>query len=445
MTLFQVPREIREAILEFVLLGNFPNAPIDASAATEGLRALPPVDLGSHADEIRSPPRRALHRDQPGGYACNSHRFLDTRCFMSGSSDLAGSGDLPVFYQTIENPALPLLLVCHQLHDEVQDVVARWLRTNMNTKQQQQLEYTADVMFVNNVGLWTTWLSVPVRTVCVDVLTANFRLFGPPRDLARGIYKRDMWEGGGGANMMTLATGTPAWSSNTSNGAWGFYDLLNGLLEGNIGPWPKKAPTTATSTKTSRLESSGTTSLWARNDGVGQQPQHSTLRVKRLILNITSALSANSSDVLSLSEIDKWASTSQLPTTFLPPPPLSSSSSSPFDSTSNQKVAAFTFARLVQFLLSILQSPIHQRVYGENLFDRVGVVEVQVDGERYGSEADLSKSLVDSGWLAVEEEENAGIVNPFREELVAELLEWQARTAERRRLAGFGTVAMVMT
>lgn len=425
MTLLQVPREIREAIVEFALLGNFPDAPIDASAATEGLRALAPADL--ILAQKNSPLGRPLRKDQHCGYACNSHRFLDTRCFMSGSSDLAGSGDLPVFYQTVENPALPLLLVCHQLHDEVQDVVARWSRTQ---KKKRQLEYTADVMFVNNVGLWTTWLSVPVRTACVDVLTANFRLFGPPRDLARGIYKRDMWDGGGGANMMTLATGTPSWSSNTSNGAWGFYDLLNGLLEGNIGPWPKAPSTSA------RLESSST-SFWARHERANRQ-HHSTLRVKRLVLNITSTVSA-SSDVLSLSEIDKWASTSQLPATFLPPPPSASS-----DAASNQKVAAFTFARLVHFLLSILQSPIHRRVYGENLFDRVGVVEVQVDGERYGAEVDLSQSLVDFGWLAAEEEEENAGMNPFREELVAELLEWQARTAESRRLAGFGTVEMVM-
>lgn len=324
---------------------------------------------------------------------------------MSGSSELTGSGDLPVFYQIVDNPALSLQLTCRQLHDEVQDVITRCAR---------RPEYTADVLFVNNVGLWATWLSVPVRTVCVDTIRANFRLSGPPRDLARGIYKRDMWDGGGGgANMMTLATGTPG-ASNTSNGAWGFYDLLNGLLEGNIGPWPK----------TSRRQC--------------DEPYRKTLRVKRLVLNITST--ACSSDVLSLSEIDKWASTSQLPATFLPPS-CSGAHFSDLGFASNHKIAAITFARLVHFLLSILQSPIHRRVYGESLFHKVGVVEVQVDGERYGEEVDLSKSLIDFSWVG-EEEDNG---SPFRQELVAEMLDWQTRTAERRRLAGFKTVQLVMT
>lgn len=414
MTLLQVPREIREAILKFALLGNFSDAPANASFATEGLRAVAPVDLAPKSNP------RTRRKDQQCGYTCNSHRFLDTRCFMSGSSDLAGSGDLPVFYQTVENPALPLLLTCHQLHDEVQDVVARWRRP----------EYTADVMFVNNVGLWTTWLSVPVRTVSVDTIYANFRLFGPPRDLARGIYKRDMWDGGGGANMMTLAAATP-WSSNTSNGAWGFYDLLNGLLEGNVGPWPREPQPTGHP-------------FWARDGKEKMRSHHQGLRVKRLVLNITSTAYAGS-DVLSLSEIDRWASTSQLPATFLRPP--FSQADSECSAASNQKVAAVTFARLVQFLLSILQSPIHRRVYGQNLFQRVGVVEVQVDGERYGAEVDLSKSLVESSWLGEGDASTSdNTASPFREELLAELLEWQTRTAEKRRRAGFATMDdVVMT
>lgn len=366
MTLLQVPREIREAILEYALVGNFPDAPVDASAATEGLRSFAP---GSPTQENIA--RRILGKDQHFVYTCNSHRFLDTRCFMSGSS-----GDLPVFYQTVENPALPLLLTCHQLHDEVQDVVARWRRP----------QYTADVMFVNKVGLWTTWASVPVRTGSVDTLSANFRLFGPPRDLARGIYKRDMWDG------------TP-WSSKTSNGAWGFYDLLNGLLEGNIGPWPKSSS--------------------------------STIRVKRLVVNITSG-TVEGCEVVSLSEIDQWASMSQLPATFLAPPV----SCVDDNDNHNHKVAAITFARLVHLLLSILQTPIHRRVYGENLFQRVGVVEVQVDGARYGAEVDLSRSLADVSWVG-EDEDNNNAGSPFREELIADLLEWQVQTAERRRRAGF--------
>lgn len=359
MTLLQVPREIREAILEFALVSNFPDAPVDASAATEGLRSLGP---GSPTQGNIT--RRMLEKDQNFGYTCNSHRFLNTRCFMSGSS-----GDLPVFYQTVENPALPLLLTCHQLHDEVQDVVARWRRP----------QYTADVMFVNNVGLWTTWASVPVRTGSVDTLSANFRLFGPPRDLARGMYKRDMWDG------------TP-WSSTASNGAWGFYELLNGLLEGKIGPWAKWSSLTS--------------------------------KVKRLVVNITSG-AVEGSEVVSLSEIEQWVSMSQLPATFLAPP-----------DEDDHKVAAITFARLVHMLLSILQTPIHRRVYGEKLFQRVGVVEVQVDGERYGAEVDLSRSLADVSWVG-DDEDNPNAASPFRQELVAELLEWQVRTAETRRRAGF--------
>lgn len=380
---------------------------------------------------------------------------------MSSSSsssppDNTSWGDVPVFYKTVENPALPLLLTCHQLHDETHDVVRRWQRT------QRPASYTADVMFVDDVGLWTTWLSVPVRTARVDTLYADFRLFGPPRDLdlARGgggvghDSKRDVWDDGGD-DMMALATDTPSNSTTAGGGAWGFYDLLNGLLEGEIGPWP-----------TTRQRQQQQEQEQEHRGDVHKHKQ--PLHVRRLVLNITStSTSASDEDVLSLSEIARWASASQLPPTFLPPPPPQSqsppsSSSScthnhspsedvsgddPTSSSNNQKLAATTFARLIHLLLTLLQSPTHSRAHGTTLLHRVGAVEVQVDGARYGPAVDLSRSLVDDDDDEEDAEEEGGAggsSSPFREEWRAELLEWRASTAERRRLAGFGTVEMVV-
>lgn len=349
---------------------------------------------------------------------------------MSGASGIAGSssGDLPVFYQTTENPALALLLTNRQIHHEVQDMIARW----------RSVDYTTDVLFVNNVGLWTTWLSVPVRIPRIDTLYAKFRLFGAPQNLARGIYKPTMWSGGGGAAGATGGAGvnrrgtegaggrnTGSWStSGSSSGAWGFYDLLNGLLEGNIGPWPQdRFPSDINNNK-------NTSSRDKSQNGGG-------LFIKRLVIDVTST---SETDILSLSEIAKWASTSQLPANFLASSTTTSTTSSEGGDgqaeegdacLSNQKVAAITFARLVQFLLSMLQSPVHRGIYGENLFHRVGTVEVQVDGERFGDEVNLSQSLADFSWLRGKEGPS-----PFREELVSELLRWQRRAVTMRRQAG---------
>lgn len=127
--------------------------------------------------------------------------------------------------------------------------------------------------------------------------------------------------------------------------------------------------------------------------------------------------------VLALSEIEQWARTAQLPASFLPPPP------SPRGYFYEGEGAC-------------------RRVYAGNLFCQVGVVEVQVDGARYGAAVDLSRSLGETdAWLRDEDEDEeeddgslSSSLSPFRRGLPAEMRAWQVRTAERRREAGFAAV-----
>jgi hypothetical protein len=65
--------------------------------------------------------------------------------------------------------SLPLLLVNRQLSAETKSALAR-----LSTKH----SYNLDVMFVNEAELWPTWLLVPALSNHVDRVAATFRIFG---------------------------------------------------------------------------------------------------------------------------------------------------------------------------------------------------------------------------------------------------------------------------
>lgn len=103
------------------------------------------------------------------------------------------------------NPALPLLLVSHQVHDEVKDLM-RCASTN----------YHVDIMFLKTYGLWTTWsiFALP-QTEYIDSIHATIRLFEPTEDLDSRFQGSLRFHPGDG--------GPP-------HGVWAFYYLLAGVL-----------------------------------------------------------------------------------------------------------------------------------------------------------------------------------------------------------------------
>ncbi|KAH7129128.1 hypothetical protein EDB81DRAFT_808762 [Dactylonectria macrodidyma] len=121
---------------------------------------------------------------------------------QEGRKKLDGAG---IWQLPPRNPALPLLLLNKQSHDEVKYV-----------QQRVPTDCHVDIMFVKDCGLWTTW-SIPVlpRTQYVDSVSATFRIFEPTDDLDDRFRQSLCFHGGcGGPPMAT----------------WSFHRLMTGLI-----------------------------------------------------------------------------------------------------------------------------------------------------------------------------------------------------------------------
>ena len=84
------------------------------------------------------------------------------------------------------NPALSLLLVNHKMYDETLEAVKH---ISIATP----ITYTADIIYLKEVTLWPTWLSVPMRASHIDTLYAQFRIFDCPagKEMPQpAVYKR---------------------------------------------------------------------------------------------------------------------------------------------------------------------------------------------------------------------------------------------------------------
>ncbi|KAH7140247.1 hypothetical protein B0J13DRAFT_557411 [Dactylonectria estremocensis] len=141
---------------------------------------------------------------------------------QEGRKRLLGSG---IWQLPPQNPALPLLLLNKQSHDEVKYVLQR-----------VPTDYHVDVMLVKDCGLWTTW-SIPVlpRTQYIDSVSATFRIFEPTNDLdARFRGSLKFYGGCGGPPtaswsfhrlVTALVTDGPGYSGPELASQWERHDL----------------------------------------------------------------------------------------------------------------------------------------------------------------------------------------------------------------------------
>ncbi|CAH0004257.1 unnamed protein product [Clonostachys byssicola] len=88
-----------------------------------------------------------------------------------------------IWHRAPTNPALSLLQVNKQIHDEV----SRFLR-------HVPTDCDVDIMYVKESGLWPTW-SVPKlpETQYIDSVRATFRIFNHPEDLGEAFWYKGMW------------------------------------------------------------------------------------------------------------------------------------------------------------------------------------------------------------------------------------------------------------
>lgn len=291
---------------------------------------------------------------------------------------------LPVFHRsgTCKDTVLPLLLVSRQVHAETKRVLDRKVK---------QCLWKADVAFIKNVGLWTTWLSASRCLRNVDTVHAQFRSFNAPEDLDPTFFNEHMWRAGCGGPAL---------------GVWGFYDLLMGLLEGNIGPYPQK-----------REIDNPESHVTARRNGYGRKNHTPVITVKRLILDCLSSTEENilplnfpggRSYVLSDRHVDP----------ALPEP----------------KRAAIVLARFITSFLGVLMRPaLYDVDKGRGLFEGVGEIFIQVDGELF-RHYDLSQMLAGLSWERLERWDS------YKLALVDSAYQWKKKAIEKRRQAGFGVV-----
>ncbi|KAF2500077.1 hypothetical protein BU16DRAFT_235568 [Lophium mytilinum] len=134
-SLLSIPREIRDSIIELALSSS--REPYPSITAAEPTRSTKIV------------PHRPFFKSWSYG---RKHVLFESHSYLSNS--------------------LPLLLVNHQLSSETTSTISRL------SKNASLPHYSLDVMFVNELELWPTWLSVPTVAAHLDRVNVTIRAVG---------------------------------------------------------------------------------------------------------------------------------------------------------------------------------------------------------------------------------------------------------------------------
>jgi hypothetical protein len=180
-SLLGVPREIRDNVLSWVPL--LPSPPPDPTHCQK-------------AD------RTTLPRGYSGGWQATDRVWFERK--------------------PIPNPVLSVLLVNHQLHDEMKDILA---------KMPARPDYSLDIMFFkDDCTLWPTWTSVPTYSRDIDTLHVKFRVLHTPEHIATPVQGR-------GRNSPATEYYYRPGPGSPPPVYWIFYHPLAGFLK--HGPWAK--------------------------------------------------------------------------------------------------------------------------------------------------------------------------------------------------------------
>lgn len=365
MALESLPIEIREYILELALLSDSTEPPNDALTLTKELRE---VEL-QEGDDLKT---------KSYTLTAGEYNFLKKRLW-DGYRSMPCASSLPVFYRagTCRDTTLPLLLVSRQIYTETKGILER---------KGVHSSWNGDVMFIKNVGLWTTWLSASRLVRNVDSVHAQFRSFNAPEALDPAFFRGHMW---------TAGCGGPA------VGVWGFYDLLIGLLEGTTGPFSQKT------------EVDG-----PEDDEDGRRTDNRGITFKRLVID---CLSSTEENILPLNYTERGRAYI-LDARHLDP------------AIPERKRAALTLAEFMScFLGTLLRPALYNVDKSKLLYEQVGEIFIQVDGEPY-KHLDLSEILTVLWWRSYNLRDSDKLVR------VNKAFQWKERAIEKRRQAGFRVV-----
>jgi hypothetical protein len=173
-SLLTIPRELRDNICTYAILANI-NEPPTLTASSD--------DLLAGRTRLENPRLRAWG----GGLTIKYH-----------SDNVVAS-------------AVPLLLVCHQLHVET----VSNLRIIPDAK-----SYDLDIILLNEIFLLLTWLRVPVLTTSIDKVNVAFRI-------ARSYEGRKKYKDSSFCNGFRADGAGPAMS-------WNIYSILERFFK--VGP-----------------------------------------------------------------------------------------------------------------------------------------------------------------------------------------------------------------
>lgn len=282
-----------------------------------------------------------------------------------------------VFFKPLHGHVLSLLPVNKQIHVTVKEIISRNFKQDIN-------DCKADVIYTRNGGLWTTWLSAPFPTTRFHTVHAQFRMYKFPGTWDSSQFDKNLWQGGDG--------GPP-------RGVWDFFDLLVGFLVGRAGPW---------------LPQGGAAPNMPPVD------PHNT--IQHLVLDV---LSATEEDILPIFP-SRWSR--GLEERFEERRRQSEPQDIP-----DTKRAALRFADFVYGQLGgLVNLGYHTVGYGEVLIERIGDIEIRVDGEKY--------MVVDipSIFAGLPHGDHWGTFE--RAEKRAKYFCWKRSASEKRRTAGFSIV-----
>lgn len=362
MPFLDLPIEIQEEILRHAILATTATAPVDASSLAEF------VNL-KVADSLSSTEHVA---DDAVGELTRRNDVESYQPVYRGTKFFKGR----VFVKPVPDHAFSLILVNKQIQRAVKNIVSRNLQQGVH-------DCKADVIYIRNAGLWTTWLSAPFPTAKFGTVHAQFRIFNFPGNWDSVLLDKNLWRGGDG--------GPP-------RGVWDFFDLIVGFLIGRAGPW---------------LPQGG------EAPNVPPVDPHNT--IQHLVLDV---LSATEDGVLPLFQ--------KLPREMEDRLEAHQREHEPQDIPDTTR-AALRFADFVWRELSgLINLSYHTVGFGEVLIERIGDIEIRVDGEKYKT-VDIPAIFAElprgDHWGTFE-----------RAKKRARYFSWKRRASKERRAAGFSII-----
>ncbi|KAH8894575.1 hypothetical protein GQ53DRAFT_744711 [Thozetella sp. PMI_491] len=279
-------------------------------------------------------------------------------------------GHEKVCYNHPQNPVLALLLANRQLYVETKDV--------LRLLERQLPDYSVDVMFVKNVGIWLSWTSVPWLSSKIGTLHATLRVVESHSSFTGPLpYNRNMWRRGCG--------GPPS-------GVWYFYDALLGFLDKQVRPWPPREE---------------------ESESMADQ-----ITLQKLVLDVQSP----GSDVTFPLAPEVRA------VGYRKPAEPTGEDYFSYWSADEERSTGDRFYSFVSSEIGRLSKyTFRYDIYGRILYERIGEIQMWLDGKQRG-QVDLSVGL----------EESAKVARSWSwsREQEAELVEWLARTYKERTKAG---------